>query len=73
MLVRPPHKLRFEPVATFAVVFIHSQVQLHGQICGAKQGASASISKSLSLIKDEYRIKEIFRSIPMVWKLSATN
>lgn len=36
VLVRTPHKLRFESVATFTVVFIHSQVQLHGQICRVK-------------------------------------
>lgn len=34
VLVRPPHKLWFEPVATFPVVLVHAQVQLHGQICG---------------------------------------
>lgn len=32
VLVRPPHKLGLESVATFAVVLIHAQVQLHGQI-----------------------------------------
>ena len=34
VFVRPPHELWFESVATFPVVFIHAQVQLHGQICG---------------------------------------
>lgn len=34
VFVWPPHKLWFEPVATFPVVLVHAQVQLHGQICG---------------------------------------
>lgn len=36
VFVRPPHELWFESVATFPVVFIHAQVQLHGQICGGR-------------------------------------
>ena len=36
VFVRPPHELWFESVATFPVVFIHAQVQLHGQVCGGR-------------------------------------
>lgn len=32
VFVRPPHELGLESVARFAVVLIHAQVQLHGQI-----------------------------------------
>lgn len=36
MFVRPTHELWFESVATFAVVLVHAQVQLHGQVCGGR-------------------------------------
>lgn len=33
VLIRPSHKLRFQSVATFPVILVHAQVQLHRQIC----------------------------------------
>lgn len=33
VFIWPSHKLWFESVATFPIVLIHAQVQLHGQIC----------------------------------------
>lgn len=36
MLVRPPHELRFQPVAAAAVVLEHEEVQLHGKIWDTK-------------------------------------
>ncbi len=37
VFIWPPHKLWFESVATFPIVLVHAQVQLHGQICGEAQ------------------------------------
>ena len=38
MLVRPPHELRLKPVATLPIVLIHSQVELHREICASNKG-----------------------------------